>query len=222
MEYEIIRRKRGRDSKVKIGDDFWLKSVPVFLIGVIIWFISTLYYGVILFSDVILLDIILLITAIVFYFIFWILTILLAFFKQNFFAMILFFVYLYYNYIHNQNHKTTNPILQKQSFWNDISRVSFSWLRLILLSSIIWATWYILYDVYNRTLREVSVFILQYFEPDYQVYTEIIQDYSTPLLYILRIGILRLGTLGIMIILALFFIIIIVFIKTLYKIRNLF
>ncbi len=93
------------------------------------------------------------------------------------------------------------------------------WLRLILLSSIIWSTWYILYEPYHRALWSVQGLFLSFFESNYQVYGDIVQDFSTPLFYALRVGIFRLGSLGIMTILVLFFIFIFISQKKGFKKR---
>jgi hypothetical protein len=86
------------------------------------------------------------------------------------------------------------------------SKKSSSGFRLISLSSIIWATWNILYDINGVGIRSVKGFILQFFESNYQEYGDIVQEFSPPLILVLRVGIFKLGILVIMSILALFFI----------------
>lgn len=128
---------------------------------------------------------------------------------------ILFTVKLFDNLNKNPSEKSSNSSVQIQrNFWRGLRiskrfypfNKSYNGLRLIFLSIIIWTSWYILYDINYRTIKSIEGLILQIFESNYQVYGDIIQDFSPPLFYVLRVGILSLGLFGIMTILALFFI----------------
>ncbi len=75
-----------------LGNDFWYKTLPVLIIGMIIWMIATLLFSGFLGISAIPLSSVVIITSIVLYIIFWILTIILAFMKKNWPSMITFFI----------------------------------------------------------------------------------------------------------------------------------
>jgi len=110
-----------------------------------------------------------------------------------------------------QSQRIFLPLKRKQHhlWWRNrfnSFRKYITWLRLILLTSIIWLTWYILYDINNRAINEIKRFIFQFFKSNYQVYGDIVQKLSPPLTYVLKVGIFTLGIFGIMIILGVIFI----------------
>ena len=75
-----------------LGNDFWYKTLPVLIIGMIIWVIATLLFSGFLGISTIALSSVIIIISIVLYIIFWILTIILAFMKKNWPSMITFFI----------------------------------------------------------------------------------------------------------------------------------
>jgi len=76
-----------------IGKDFWYKTLPVLTIGMIIWVvISLLFSGLLGFGVFILNSLAIFIIVVILYFVFWIITIILAFMKKNFISMLSFFM----------------------------------------------------------------------------------------------------------------------------------
>lgn len=75
-----------------LGNDFWYKTLPVLIIGMIIWVVVTLLFSGFLGLSAIPLSTILIFVSVILYIVFWILTIILAFMKKNWFSMISFFI----------------------------------------------------------------------------------------------------------------------------------
>lgn len=74
-----------------LGNDFWYKTLPVLVIGFIIWVVFALLFSGFLGTSAISLSFAVIIISIVLYLIFWILTIILAFLKKNLISMFSFF-----------------------------------------------------------------------------------------------------------------------------------
>jgi hypothetical protein len=75
-----------------LGNDFWYKTLPVLIIGMIIWVINTLLFSGFLGLSAIPLSITFIVISVILYIILWILTIILAFMKKNWLSMITFFI----------------------------------------------------------------------------------------------------------------------------------
>ena len=74
-----------------LGNDFWYKTLPVLVIGMIIWVVFTLLFSGFLGASAISLSFTVIIISVVLYLLFWILTIILAFMKKNLISMFSFF-----------------------------------------------------------------------------------------------------------------------------------
>ncbi len=74
-----------------LGNDFWYKTLPVLTVGIILWTVFTLLFSGFLGASAISLTFTVIIISVVLYLFFWILTIILAFKRQNLFSMISFF-----------------------------------------------------------------------------------------------------------------------------------
>jgi len=75
-----------------LGNDFWYKTLPVLSIGIVIWVLFTLLFSGFLGFEAISFSGIVIIISVVCYILFWIITILLAYWKRNIFSMLSFFV----------------------------------------------------------------------------------------------------------------------------------
>jgi FtsH-binding integral membrane protein len=75
-----------------LGKDFYNKAVPVLLIGLIIWGISTLLYGGYFNIPPLQLDLVGYILLFILYIVLWIITSILAYMKYNVISMILFYI----------------------------------------------------------------------------------------------------------------------------------
>lgn len=74
-----------------LGNDFWYKTLPVLVIGMILWVVFTLLFSGFLGAPAISLSFTVIIISVVLYLLFWILTIILAFMKKNLISMFSFF-----------------------------------------------------------------------------------------------------------------------------------
>jgi hypothetical protein len=74
-----------------LGNDFWYKTLPVLIVGMIIWTLTTLIFSGIIGPIQFRLTLGIVILLMVLYFILWIVTIILAMARQNFLSMIIFF-----------------------------------------------------------------------------------------------------------------------------------
>jgi len=74
-----------------LGNDFWYKTLPVLVIGMIIWIVFTLLFSGFLGASAISLSFAAIIISVVLYLLFWVLTIILAFMKKNLISMFSFF-----------------------------------------------------------------------------------------------------------------------------------
>jgi FtsH-binding integral membrane protein len=76
-----------------IGKDFWYKTLPVLTIGMIIWVVITLLFsGLFGFGIYILTSLAIFIIVVILYIIFWIISIIFAFKKNNLISMLCFFI----------------------------------------------------------------------------------------------------------------------------------
>ena len=83
-----MESKKGR---LVLGKDFYYKTLPVFMIGLIIWVGATIGFSGLIGPTILPLTIGFVIFLVIIYIILWIVTIILAFIRQNILSMIVFF-----------------------------------------------------------------------------------------------------------------------------------
>jgi len=74
--------------------------------------------------------------------------------------------------------------------------------NLIILSSVIWIIWYLMYYRAQTTLNIFRTFITGIYTAGQEEYTGIVAEFSPPFLYLIRIGTFRFGVVGILTLLS--------------------
>ena len=74
-----------------LGNDFWYKTLPVLIIGMVIWTLTTLIFSGVIGPLQLTFTMGIVILLMILYFILWIITIILAMVRKNFLSMIVFF-----------------------------------------------------------------------------------------------------------------------------------
>ena len=82
---------REQKSKSSLGNDFWYKTIPVLALGMGFWFITSLTFSGLLGFTLIEFTLGITILLVIGYIFFWIITLILAFYKKNILSMIFFF-----------------------------------------------------------------------------------------------------------------------------------
>ncbi len=87
----MVKFMTEQRSKSTLGNDFWYKTIPVLALGMGFWFATSLTFSGLLGFTLIEFTLGITILLIVMYLFFWIITIILAFYKKNILSMIFFF-----------------------------------------------------------------------------------------------------------------------------------